>query len=104
MEAKSTFFDQVKSRQFKDQKLYNLRVKVLQGEAREAILDNERVLRIWGSLGMPYMGNFIFTILVEYHKSKYSIHLRATKMYRDFRKDYWWRKMIYDIANFVTKC
>lgn len=39
MEARDTLFDQIKSRYFEDNKLSNSREKVLQGEARGAILD-----------------------------------------------------------------
>ena len=43
-------------------------------------------------------------IHVEAHNSKYSIHLGATKMYRDLREVYLWNGMKRDIADFVSKC
>ncbi|KAJ9543938.1 hypothetical protein OSB04_023645 [Centaurea solstitialis] len=44
------------------------------------------------------------TLLDEAHKSKFSIHPDATKMYRDLKTDYWWPGMKRDIAKYVEKC
>ncbi|GJX01889.1 putative reverse transcriptase domain-containing protein [Tanacetum coccineum] len=38
----------------------------------------------------------------EAHKSKYSIHPRADKMYYDLRDRYWWPRMKKDIAEYVS--
>ncbi|GKB97344.1 putative reverse transcriptase domain-containing protein [Tanacetum coccineum] len=40
----------------------------------------------------------------EAHKSKYSIHPGADKMYYDLRDRYWWHGMKKDIAEYVSKC
>ena len=58
---------------------------VLRGEAKEAILDEEGVLRIKVRVCVPCVDNFIHTILTEAHSSRYSIHPSATKMYRDLK-------------------
>ena len=50
------------------------------------------------------MGELRKHILAEAHNSRYSIHLRATKMYRDLREVYWLNVMKRDIADFVSKC
>ncbi|KAJ9544424.1 hypothetical protein OSB04_024131 [Centaurea solstitialis] len=44
------------------------------------------------------------TLLDEAHKSKFSIHLGATKMYRDLKTNYWWPSMKRDVARYVEKC
>ena len=46
----------------------------------------------------------INTILTEAHSSWYSIHLGATKMYRDLKQHFWWSRMKRDIADFISKC
>ncbi|GKF29816.1 putative reverse transcriptase domain-containing protein [Tanacetum coccineum] len=40
----------------------------------------------------------------EAHKSKYSVHPGADKMYYDLRDMYWWSGMKKDIAEYVSKC
>ena len=43
-------------------------------------------------------------LLNEAHKSRYSVHPGATKMYRDLRMNYWWPGMKRDIVKYVAKC
>ncbi|GKE71513.1 putative reverse transcriptase domain-containing protein, partial [Tanacetum coccineum] len=43
-------------------------------------------------------------IMNEAHKSKYSMHPGADKMYYDLRDMYWWPGMKRDIATYVSKC
>nr|GEY34959.1 putative reverse transcriptase domain-containing protein [Tanacetum cinerariifolium] len=53
---------------------------------------------------LPLHGGLRDLIMDESHKSKYSIHLRSTKMYQDLRKLYWWPNMKADIATYVGQC
>ncbi|GJT32840.1 putative reverse transcriptase domain-containing protein [Tanacetum coccineum] len=43
-------------------------------------------------------------IMDEAHKSKYSVHPGADKMYYDLRDRYWWAGMKKDIDEYVSKC
>ncbi|GJQ95083.1 putative reverse transcriptase domain-containing protein [Tanacetum coccineum] len=43
-------------------------------------------------------------IMLESHKSKYSIHHGSDKMDHNLRKLYWWPNMKADIATYVSKC
>ena len=48
VEARSSFLDKIKGKQFDDEKLSKIQDKVLRGEAKEAQIDEEGVLRIKG--------------------------------------------------------
>ncbi|GJR11336.1 putative reverse transcriptase domain-containing protein [Tanacetum coccineum] len=56
--------------------------------------------RIW----VPLKGDVRTLIMDEAHKSKYSIHPRADKMYYDLRHRYWWSGMKKDIDVYMSKC
>ncbi|KAI3821418.1 hypothetical protein L1987_08986 [Smallanthus sonchifolius] len=43
-------------------------------------------------------------LLNEAHKTRYSIHPGADKIYLDLRQQYWWPGMKKDIAFYVAKC
>ncbi|GJS30942.1 putative reverse transcriptase domain-containing protein [Tanacetum coccineum] len=53
---------------------------------------------------VPLVGDMRMIILNEAHKSKYSVHPGADKMYHDLRDMYWWPGMKRDIAIYVNKC
>ncbi|GKB03153.1 putative reverse transcriptase domain-containing protein [Tanacetum coccineum] len=53
---------------------------------------------------IPCFGDLRELIMHESHKSKYSIHPRSDKMYRDLKKLYWWPNMEAEIATYVSKC
>ncbi|GJS22767.1 putative reverse transcriptase domain-containing protein [Tanacetum coccineum] len=56
--------------------------------------------RIW----VPLVGSMRTMIMDEAHRSKYSMHPGADKMYHDLRDMYWWPGMKRDIATYVSKC
>ncbi|GJV62264.1 putative reverse transcriptase domain-containing protein [Tanacetum coccineum] len=49
------------------------------------------------------LGDVRILIMDEAHKSKYSVHPRAYKMYYDLRDMYWWPGIKKDIALYVSK-
>ena len=90
MGARSSFLDKIKGKQFNDEKLIRIRDKVLRGEAKEATIDEEGVLRIKGRVCVPRIDDLINTILTEAHSSGYSRDPGANKMYRDLKQHFWW--------------
>ncbi|GJU95410.1 putative reverse transcriptase domain-containing protein [Tanacetum coccineum] len=56
--------------------------------------------RIW----VPLVGGVRTIIMDETHKTRYSVHPGADKMYHDLRDMYWWPGMKRDIAIYVSKC
>ncbi|XP_055822061.1 uncharacterized protein LOC129890551 [Solanum dulcamara] len=103
-EAHSSLMDQIQERQFEDEKLCLIRDKVMRGEAREAVLDSEGVLRIGIHICVPKVGDLVRLILEEAHYTRYSIYPRKAKMYNDLSQYYWWFGMKKDIIEFVSKC
>ncbi|GJV61045.1 reverse transcriptase domain-containing protein [Tanacetum coccineum] len=73
-----------------------------EGEPFEVRSDGTKCLkeRVW----LPLFGGLRGLIMLESHKSKYSIHPGSDKMYHDLRKLYWWPNMKADIATYVSKC
>ena len=63
VEARSSFLDKIKGKQFTDEKLIRIRDKVLRGEAKEAKIDEEGVLRIKGRICIPRVDDLIHTTL-----------------------------------------
>ncbi|KAI3797797.1 hypothetical protein L1987_33060 [Smallanthus sonchifolius] len=56
--------------------------------------------RIW----VPDRDDLRTFLMNEAHKTRYSIHPGADKMYQDLRQQYWWPGMKKDIAIYVAKC
>ena len=67
-------------------------------------LDSRELLTRFGRVWVPYTGGNRKVLLDEAHKSKFSIHPGATKMYRDLREGYWWHGMKNDVARYVEEC
>ena len=89
VEAKSSFLDKIKRNRLADEKLSQIRDMVFRGEAKEAVIDEEGILRIKGRVCVSRVDDLIHTILTEAHSSRYSIHPCATTMYRDLKQHYW---------------
>ncbi|KAD3336216.1 hypothetical protein E3N88_31735 [Mikania micrantha] len=53
---------------------------------------------------IPCFGNSRTIILNEAHKSSYSIHPGADKMYKDLKDFYWWPGMKKHIAEYMDRC
>jgi hypothetical protein len=56
------------------------------------------------SLVVPTDPEIKKTIFDEAHLSKFSIHPSSTKMYKDWKENFWWSDMKVDIAKYVLEC
>ncbi|GJW82517.1 putative reverse transcriptase domain-containing protein [Tanacetum coccineum] len=108
--TKCTVYNDHKSLQYiLDQKELNMRQRIW----IELLRDYDCVIRYHpgkanvvadGRVWLPLFGGLRGLIMLESHKSKYSIHPGSDKMYHDLRKLYWWPNMKADIATYVSKC
>ncbi|XP_070056276.1 uncharacterized protein [Nicotiana tomentosiformis] len=87
--AQYSLLEQIRGRQFNDPHLLVLRETVLKGGSKEVTIGEDGVLRLQSLLCVPNADGLRERILEEVHNSQYSIHLGATKMYRDLRQHYW---------------
>ncbi|GKF07853.1 putative reverse transcriptase domain-containing protein [Tanacetum coccineum] len=74
------------------------------GEAEPFEVRSNGTKYLKGRIWLPLFGGLRDLIMLESHKSKYSIHPRSDKMYHDLKKLYWWSNMKADIATYVSKC
>jgi len=63
------------------------------GEIPKFTQDSRGLWTRYGRVWVPSTGGNRELVLEEAHKSKFSIHPGATKMYRDLREGYWWPGM-----------
>ena len=103
-QARSSLIEEVQGRQAEDPSLVKEVEAVKRGETTDFSLDTEGVLRLGGRLCVPKAGNLRERILEEAHKTAYTIHPGATKMYLDLKELYWWKGMKKDVAKIVSKC
>ncbi|WMV32782.1 hypothetical protein MTR67_026167 [Solanum verrucosum] len=102
--SESSFVMEVKGKQVFDPLLVELKEAVLKNSIEAFSLGGDGVLRYQGRLCVLNVEDLRGQILEEAHNSRYSIHLGATKMYRDIREVYWSNRMKKYIAGFVAKC
>jgi hypothetical protein len=66
--------------------------------------DAEAVLWFKDRLVVPKKATLKKKILDEAHSLRYSIHSGSTKMYHDLRQQFWWTRMKYETARYVSEC
>ncbi|KAJ9541969.1 hypothetical protein OSB04_028475 [Centaurea solstitialis] len=76
----------------------------IRGQMPALVRDSRGLLTRYGRVWVPRAGAAQQTLLDEAHKSRFSIHPGATKMYRDLRTGYWWPGMKRDVARYVESC
>lgn len=91
--AQPTLLDKIKDAQIDDLGLIKIREKVKNGESKEFSVFGDGSLRYKSRLCVPTNEVIKRDILSEAHKSHFSIHPSATKMYKDLRSNFWWNGM-----------
>ncbi|GJZ88339.1 putative reverse transcriptase domain-containing protein [Tanacetum coccineum] len=86
---------------FKDE---NVIAEGLNGMDQQIEKREDGSLHYMGRIWVPLVGGVRTKIMDEAHKTRYSVHPGADKMYYDLRDMYWWPGMKKEIAIYVSKC
>ena len=66
--------------------------------------DSEGVLWFQEWLVVPKNFELQKQILDEAHLSRYSIHPSSNKIYQDLKQRFWWTRMKWEIAKYISEC
>ena len=84
----SDLFDQIKAAQSEALKEENLKRERIIGQVHQ-LEENDKGIKVrFGRIWIPWTCKVKTMILDEAHKSRYSIHPGATKMYNDLKREY----------------
>ncbi|GKE36179.1 putative reverse transcriptase domain-containing protein, partial [Tanacetum coccineum] len=95
---------QILETQKKAIKIKNIEAEDIGGMLKKLEARANGILCLDNRSWLPRYGDMRSLIIHESHKSKYSIHPGADKMYHDMKMLYWWPNMKADIATYVNKC
>ncbi|GJR89579.1 putative nucleotidyltransferase, ribonuclease H [Tanacetum coccineum] len=96
--------EQIRNAQVEACKKENIGAEGFHGEGEPFEVRSDGTKYLKGRVWLPLFRGLRDLIMLESHKSKYSIHPGSDKMYHDLRKLYWWPNMKADIATYVSKC
>jgi hypothetical protein len=102
MLIQSSLLERVRVAQQHDRLLQEARKRVGDGKPREFTIDENDLVRFRGCLCVPQKLDVKTDILREAHKTPYTVHPCETKMYRDLKQNFWWKRMKVDISKYAT--
>ncbi|GJR36281.1 putative reverse transcriptase domain-containing protein [Tanacetum coccineum] len=82
----------------------NLEEEALSGANQKLETGADGIMYLNGRAWILKFNNLRKGVMDEAHRSRYSIHPGADKMYMDVKEYYWWPGMKKDIALYVGKC
>ncbi|KAJ9552733.1 hypothetical protein OSB04_016778 [Centaurea solstitialis] len=104
MAVTNSFLDLIRRTQEEASLSENQNKERVRGQLPLMVRDSRGLLTMYDRVWVPLAGGARQTLLEEAHKSKFSIHPGATKMYRDLRANYWWSGMKREVARYVESC
>lgn len=99
-----SFTEMIRESQVTTNQAENMNSERVVGMLPGMVVDSRGLVTHLGRIWVPKAGEARQVLLDKAHKSKFSIHPSATKMYRDLCVDYCWPGMKRDIAWHVEKC
>ncbi|KAD3066853.1 hypothetical protein E3N88_34733 [Mikania micrantha] len=104
MTIQTSLIPQIKDAQQQALQATNYSAEGLRGLDKKLDTKDDGLLYFKDRIWVPLFGNSRTIILDEAHKSRYSIHPGADKMYKDLKDFYWWPGMKKHIAEYVDRC
>jgi hypothetical protein len=102
MLIQSSLLERVCVAQQQDRLLQEARKRVGDGKPREFTIDENDLVHFRGHLCVPQKSKVKMDILREAHKTPYTVHPGETKMYRDLKQNFLWRRMKVDVSKYVA--
>ena len=100
----SQLLEDIKEGQKIDLELVDRLTLINQGKEVDFRIDRNGIMIFRDRVCVLDMSELKWSILEEGHKSSLSLHPRATKMYQDLMKMFWWTGMKKDAAAFMCAC
>ena len=99
-----TLIDRIKETQHSDDGFVKIK-KELRVEPFDGFeLKDDGSLWKDGRLCVPRDDGLKQELLKKAYNSRFSIHFGGTKIYQDLKRNYWWKGMKREIAEYIAKC
>ncbi|WVZ76016.1 hypothetical protein U9M48_024021 [Paspalum notatum var. saurae] len=99
-----TLRDQVIAAQKRDKGMSHIREGIDEEKKACFMLDDQGILWFKGRLVVPKDMHLRKKILDEAHTSMFTMHPGSNKMYQDLKQKFWWTRMKWEIAKYVSEC
>ena len=104
LQITNEFLDEVRQEQGKDQELQQIVGELGTEKRKDFRMGRDGILRFRERVCVPRSRVLRKMLLDEGHKSRPSIHLSMTKMYKDLKATFWWTGIKPDVADYVASC
>ena len=99
-----TLMERIRTAQLSDNEITRSREEVEKWVQLDFHVAGGGIVMFRNRLCMPNDAELKRVVLSEAHQSLYTVHPGNTKMYWDLCKNYWWKGMKKDIAQYVEQC
>ena len=103
--ATPSLLSRVIKSQGQDAEIMSIRDRVQAGTGDEGwAIHTDGSLRYRGQIVVPQFAKLRKKILREFHCSRFAVQPCGTKMYHDFRRQYYWNGMKRHVGDFIRRC
>ena len=104
LSVRSPWIPRVVDIQIRDPWIQTRKGEISEGPSPHWTIGADEGLRLRGRLVVPADLQLRKDILDEAHRSRYTVHPGCTKMYKDLKRNFWWKNMRRDIAEYISRC